>query len=59
MRGDVYAVAALAGAAVVVTGRILHFPSTAATLAGAALCFGLRFIAIRRGWQLPVARHFE
>lgn len=59
MRGEIYAVAALAGAAVVVTGRILHFPSTVATLAGAALCFALRFIAIRRGWQLPIARRFE
>jgi uncharacterized membrane protein YeiH len=59
MRGEIYAVAALAGAAVVVTGRILHFPSRVATLAGAALCFALRFIAIRRGWQLPIARRFE
>jgi uncharacterized membrane protein YeiH len=25
-------------------------------LAGAALCFGLRVMAIRRGWQLPVPR---
>ena len=23
---------------------------------GALLCFGLRFMAIRRGWRLPVAR---
>jgi uncharacterized membrane protein YeiH len=56
LRGDVYAVAALAGAAVVVIGRVLQFPSTASALIGAALCFGLRFMAIRRGWQLPVAR---
>jgi uncharacterized membrane protein YeiH len=59
MRGDVYAVAALAGAAVVVVGRMLQFPSTAATIVGAVLCFALRFIAIRRGWQLPVARRFD
>jgi uncharacterized membrane protein YeiH len=55
-RGDVYAFAALAGAAVVVLGRLMHLPSTAVTLVGAALCFGLRFLAIKRGWQLPVAR---
>ena len=24
-------------------------------IAGAALCFGIRYVAIRRGWQLPVA----
>ena len=56
LRGDVYAVAALAGAAVVVVGRLLQFPSPAVAIAGAALCFGLRLIAIQRGWQLPVAR---
>jgi uncharacterized membrane protein YeiH len=55
LRGDIYAVAALAGAAVVVTGNIMQLPSTAVTIAGALLCFGLRFMAIRRGWQLPVA----
>ena len=25
------------------------------TIAGAVLCFGIRFMAIRRGWHLPVA----
>ena len=49
------ALAALAGAAVVVIGAALRLPSTAVTIAGAFLCFGLRFMAIRRGWHLPVA----
>ena len=56
LRGDVYAVAALAGAAVVVVGRLLRFPSAAVAIVGAVLCFGLRFMAIQRAWQLPVAR---
>jgi uncharacterized membrane protein YeiH len=56
LRADFYAVAALAGAAVVVIGDLLHLPSTAATIAGAALCFGLRVMAIQRGWHLPLAR---
>ena len=56
LRADLYAVAALAGAAVVVIGSLLHLPSTAATIVGAALCFGLRVMAIQRGWQLPIAR---
>jgi uncharacterized membrane protein YeiH len=55
LRADLYAVAALAGAAVVVLGAELGLPSTAVTLAGAVLCFGLRFMAIRRGWHLPAA----
>ena len=56
LRGDVYAVAALAGAAVVVAGRVMLVPSAAIAIVGAIVCFGLRFMAIRRGWQLPVAR---
>jgi uncharacterized membrane protein YeiH len=56
LRADLYAIAALAGAAVVVAGNLLHLPSAPATIAGAALCFALRLIAIRRGWRLPVAR---
>lgn len=55
LRADLYAVAALAGAVVVVVGQELNLPPTATALAGAALCFGLRLIAIRRGWRLPVA----
>ena len=55
LRADLYAIAALAGAAVVVVGGALGLRSTAVTIAGAVLCFGLRFIAIRRGWHLPVA----
>jgi len=55
LRGDIYAVAALTGAAVVVVGRLLQLPGTATTITGAIICFTLRFVAIRRGWQLPVA----
>lgn len=56
LRTELYAVAALLGSAVVVVGTMLHFPSSAAAGVGAVLCFGLRFIAMRRGWQLPTAR---
>lgn len=52
---ELYAVAALAGAVVVVIGHKLQWPSTVVTLTGAFLCFVLRFLAIRRGWQLPRA----
>ena len=56
LRGDVYAVAALAGAAVVVGGRLLQVPSGMVAIVGALVCFAIRFAAIKRGWQLPVAR---
>ena len=55
LRVDLYAVAALAGAAVVVIGSALSLPSAAVAIAGVILCFGLRFAAIRRGWHLPIA----
>ena len=56
LRADLYALAALAGAAVVVAGHLTHWPPTASTIAGAVLCFAIRLIAIRRGWNLPPAR---
>ena len=56
LRADLYAVAALAGAAVVVIGNALQLPSVAVTIVGAMLCFGLRMAAIRLGWHLPIAR---
>ncbi len=56
LRTELYAVAALLGAAVMVLGRMLHLPTSVAALAGAIACFGLRFVAMRRGWQLPIAR---
>ena len=53
LRSELYAVAALAGAAVVVIGDRLGLPSVGPAIAGAALCFGLRIVAIRRRWNLP------
>jgi uncharacterized membrane protein YeiH len=55
LRSDLYAVAALAGAATVVIGNLLQIPSVVAMIAGFVLCFGLRLMAIRRGWRLPRA----
>lgn len=59
LQAELYAVAALAGAAVVVIGQWLQLPTVAVIIAGAGLCFALRFMAIRHGWHLPVARHRE
>lgn len=56
LRTDIYAVAALAGAAVVVIGDLLHISPTATTFIGALLCFGLRLMAIHRGWHLPIGK---
>ena len=59
MRAEVYAVAALAGATVVVAGDALGWHSATMACAGAALCFVLRLAAIRYDWHLPVARTLD
>lgn len=56
LRTELYAVAALIGAAAVAIGHGMHLPSAVAAVVGALLCFGLRLMAMRRGWQLPIAR---
>lgn len=56
LRSDLYAVAALAGAAVVAGGSVLGISSLITAVCGGVICFGLRMMAIRRGWHLPVAR---
>lgn len=55
LRGEIYAVAALAGAGVVVIGDRLGLPAVWVAAAAMLLCFTLRLVAIRRRWQLPVA----
>jgi uncharacterized membrane protein YeiH len=56
LRTELYAVAALIGASVVVAGEMLRLPPSVSSIAGAILCFGLRFMAMRYRWQLPIAR---
>ena len=56
LRADVYAVAALAGAAVVVLGDRLDLPLAVVAVVGATVCFVLRLLAILFNWRLPVAQ---
>lgn len=55
LRSELYAVAALAGAAIIVSGAHFRLPEMPVLGVAVAVCFGLRFMAIRHGWQLPVA----
>lgn len=55
LRSDLYAVAALAGASLVVIGHVLGISYDISALAGGVLCFALRYMAIWHGWRLPVA----
>ena len=56
LRSDLYAVAALAGGAIVALGHALDVAPSYAMLAGAGACIFLRVMAIYRGWRAPVAR---
>lgn len=55
MRADLYAVAALVGAGIVVVAHVLQLSSEWAVVVGAVLCFGLRVLAMKYHWHLPVA----
>jgi uncharacterized membrane protein YeiH len=56
LRSDLYALAALACAAIVAVGHALDYPPLLPAAAGMAACFLLRFMAIRHGWHLPAVR---
>jgi uncharacterized membrane protein YeiH len=52
---DIYASAALAGAAVMVIGLALKVPRTIAMTVGGVCCFVLRMVAVAKHWNLPKA----
>jgi uncharacterized membrane protein YeiH len=56
LRAELYAVAALAAAAIVVIGHLLQLPVAPVAAVALISCFSLRVMAIRRGWRLPVAK---
>ncbi len=53
LQKEIYASAALVGAALAVTGEYLHWPALWATWLPILVCFGLRFLSLRHGWNLP------
>jgi uncharacterized membrane protein YeiH len=53
LRADVYATAALAGAAVIVLGLRLKLPRTPVAVAGGVVCFLLRMVSVWLHWNLP------
>jgi uncharacterized membrane protein YeiH len=59
LRRDLYAVAGLAAAGLVVIGSLLGWSVVPTAIGAGLLCFALRLLAIRRSWSLPVARSEE
>ena len=56
LRGDLYALAALAAGGTVALGHVLAIAPLTPMLLGGAICVFLRLMAIYRGWRAPVAR---
>ncbi len=56
LRSELYATPALLGAGVVVTAAALGYDAVWVAFAGAFLCFTIRLLAIRRGWNAPLPR---
>jgi len=56
LRADLYAVAALAGGAIVSIGAVRGMQPEYPMIVGAAICIFLRVMAIYFGWRAPVAR---
>ena len=54
LRADIYATAALLGAAIFVSAVHLGISPRVAAVLGAAACFTLRITAVARRWNLPV-----
>jgi uncharacterized membrane protein YeiH len=52
---DVYALAALSGAAIVAFGEFINIPGDWTALIGAGVTISLRLAALSRDWQLPPA----
>ena len=53
LRADVYATAAMAGAAVVMVGLKLRYPRALMMSVGAVACFLLRMVSVWLHWNLP------
>ncbi|MDQ3403686.1 MAG: TRIC cation channel family protein, partial [Actinomycetota bacterium] len=59
LRREIYALAALAGAVVVVAGQRLGWPAAPMAAIGAVLVTAIRLIALWRRWNAPVARGLD
>ena len=55
LREEIYALAAMVGAALVVAGAALGLSDSTTAGAGVAAAFALRVISVRRGWRAPRA----
>ncbi|TCC06353.1 trimeric intracellular cation channel family protein [Kribbella soli] len=57
LRSEIYATPALLGAGIVVVASALEYHALWVPIAGAVVCFAIRLLAIRRGWNAPLPRN--
>jgi uncharacterized membrane protein YeiH len=56
LRSEIYATPAFLGAGIVVVAYAAGYKASWVAVAGAVVCFLIRLIAIRRGWNAPLPR---
>ncbi len=56
LRSEIYAIPAFLGAGIVVVADAAGYQATWVTFAGAVVCFLIRLVAVRRGWNAPLPR---
>lgn len=56
LRSEIYATPAFLGAGIVVLADAAHYDAAWVAIAAAAVCFVIRLLAIRRGWNAPLPR---
>ena len=57
LRSEIYATPAFLGAGIVVVAAALEYDALWVPIAAALICFTIRLLAIRRGWNAPLPRH--
>ena len=55
-RSEVYAVASVLGAVIIIAASQVEFSGIPAEILGALATFTLRIVSVQRGWKIPVAR---
>ena len=55
LRGEIYALASLLGAVIVIVARRAELPMILFDIVAAVATFGLRMVSLWRGWNLPIA----
>ncbi len=55
LRSEIYAVASLLGAVIIITANQVGFSGLPVEIIAAVAIFTLRMVSVRRGWRIPIA----